>query len=369
MLISRPGGGHEHAYLCDFGLAKHASTVSSLTGSREILGTFDYLAPEQIEGKPVDGRVDVYAPGCVLYECLTGDPPYERDSEIASLLAHVNDPPPARRALRFGVGLQRAVDEEKLPRPVGIGLDAGEATPVEGGFRGGALNRAARLCSRGIPAPQSCSGAQSSRATPAREDRSGGRAYRRSRRPRSSRRQPGATWVRLQLGGRRPVDDRAGLRVDCRNEPPVDVVIVPGGGAVWVANANAGTVTRIDPVTDRTQSFHVGHRPRGLAVVDNRVLVSLGLSAEDARSRIVGSRVLRAAVLGDRVPTTDSGSSTDYIDVLAVRYATGAGLMAYSVGASGLATVVPEIAGGDGREPAVLDRVGAKTGRLLPIHL
>jgi ABC-type transport system substrate-binding protein len=122
------------------------------------------------------------------------------------------------------------------------------------------------------------------------------------------------------------------------------VVIVPGGGAVWVANANAGTVTRIDPVTDRTQSFHVGHRPRGLAVVDNRVLVSLGLSAEDARSRIVGSRVLRAAVLGDRVPTTDSGSSTDYIDVLAVRYATGAGLMAYSVGASGLATVVPEIA-------------------------
>jgi serine/threonine protein kinase len=50
ILISRPGGGREHAYLCDFGLAKHASTVSSLTGSREILGTVDYLAPEQIEG-------------------------------------------------------------------------------------------------------------------------------------------------------------------------------------------------------------------------------------------------------------------------------------------------------------------------------
>jgi hypothetical protein len=94
ILISRPGGGREHAYLCDFGLAKHASTVSSLTGSREILGTVDYLAPEQIEGKPMDGRVDVYALGRVLHECLTGEPPYERENEIASLLAHVNDPPP-----------------------------------------------------------------------------------------------------------------------------------------------------------------------------------------------------------------------------------------------------------------------------------
>ena len=72
------------AYLCDFGLAKHASTVSSLTGSRAIVGTVDYLAPEQIEGKPVDGRVDVYALGCVLYECLTGVPPFERGNEIAS---------------------------------------------------------------------------------------------------------------------------------------------------------------------------------------------------------------------------------------------------------------------------------------------
>ena len=91
ILITRHGGD-EHAYLCDFGLAKHASTVSSLTGDRAVVGTVEYLAPEQIAGKPVDGRADVYALGCVLYECLTGEPPFRRDNELASLLAHVNDP-------------------------------------------------------------------------------------------------------------------------------------------------------------------------------------------------------------------------------------------------------------------------------------
>jgi class 3 adenylate cyclase/tRNA A-37 threonylcarbamoyl transferase component Bud32 len=272
ILLTRHGGEDDYAYLCDFGLAKHTSTVSSLTGSRAIVGTVDYLAPEQIEGKPVDGRVDVYALGCVLYECLTGVPPYERGNELAALLAHVSDPPPvlserradlpealdtviatalakdrdrrygtaaelvaaaeaalsgevpaappmparataeavrtflfadvrgytaytrqqgdeagaalarkfasiveelapkhagtlqelrgdealvvfdsARQALRFALALQAQVAEDELPRPVGIGLDSGEAIPVEGGFRGGALNRAARLCALAKP--------------------------------------------------------------------------------------------------------------------------------------------------------------------------------------------------------------------------
>jgi serine/threonine-protein kinase len=261
----------DYAYLCDFGLAKHASTVSSLTGSRAILGTVDYLAPEQIEAKPVDGRADVYALGCVLYECMVGEPPHRRENELAALLAHINEPAPkpserrselpdalddviatalakerdlrfgtctelvdaagaalrgeavdlpsvsrvsapavrtflfadvrgytsytrehgdeagaelsrrlaalveplalehagtlqelrgdealvvfdsARQALRFAVALQARVVEEELPRPVGIGVDAGEAVPVEGGFRGGALNRAARLCALARP--------------------------------------------------------------------------------------------------------------------------------------------------------------------------------------------------------------------------
>jgi ABC-type transport system substrate-binding protein/class 3 adenylate cyclase/tRNA A-37 threonylcarbamoyl transferase component Bud32/streptogramin lyase len=272
ILLARHDGTRDHAYLCDFGLAKHASTVSSLTGDRGIVGTVEYLAPEQIEGRLVDGRVDVYALGCVLYELLTGEAPFNRGNELVALLAHVNDPPPkvserrsdipdafddviatalakdrdlryascadlveaaraalrgertgapaapepeaaavrtflfadvrgytaytrehgdeagaelarsfaalvselapqhrgalqelrgdealvvfdsARAALRFALALQVAVAAaDGLARPVGIGLDAGEAVAVEDGFRGGALNRAARLCALAGP--------------------------------------------------------------------------------------------------------------------------------------------------------------------------------------------------------------------------
>src|SRR5262245_22294059 len=56
-----------------------------------------------------------------------------------------------RQALRFALALQAKVAREQLPRPVGIGLDSGEAVAVEGGFRGGALNRAARLCALAKP--------------------------------------------------------------------------------------------------------------------------------------------------------------------------------------------------------------------------
>lgn len=83
-----------HAYLCDFGLAKRASS-SGLTHAGSFLGTVDYSSPEQIRGEPLDGRADVYSLGCVLYHCLSGQPPYARESEIAVLQAHLNDPPPA----------------------------------------------------------------------------------------------------------------------------------------------------------------------------------------------------------------------------------------------------------------------------------
>ena len=107
ILVARHGE-REHAYLCDFGLAKHASTVTSLTGERSVVGTVDYLAPEQIDGLPVDGRVDVYGLGCVLFECLTGAPPYGRENEIASLLAHLKEPVPRVTERRPGAAGRRS---------------------------------------------------------------------------------------------------------------------------------------------------------------------------------------------------------------------------------------------------------------------
>jgi serine/threonine-protein kinase len=85
----------DHAYVSDFGLTKRAVSVSGLTETGQLIGTIDYVAPEQIKGDPVDQRADVYSLGCLLYECLTGHAPYPRDIEVGVLWAHVETPPPS----------------------------------------------------------------------------------------------------------------------------------------------------------------------------------------------------------------------------------------------------------------------------------
>jgi streptogramin lyase len=82
----------EHVYLSDFGL----TTLSSHPGEAgPFTGTADYAAPELVTGGPIDGRTDVYALGCVLFECLTGEPPFHGESVMAVLWGHVNDPVPS----------------------------------------------------------------------------------------------------------------------------------------------------------------------------------------------------------------------------------------------------------------------------------
>jgi ABC-type transport system substrate-binding protein/streptogramin lyase len=93
----------EHAYLCDFGLAKHVSSVSSLTGERAFVGTIAYISPEQIEGGTIDARADVYSLGCLLFECLTGQAPFARESELAAVYAHLNEQPPRASDIQPGV--------------------------------------------------------------------------------------------------------------------------------------------------------------------------------------------------------------------------------------------------------------------------
>jgi serine/threonine-protein kinase len=83
----------DRAYLGDFGLTKRFDATGGMTGVGQIIGTVDYLAPEQIDSGKVDGRTDVYALGCVVYECLSGRPPHHKDSDIAVLFAHVREDP------------------------------------------------------------------------------------------------------------------------------------------------------------------------------------------------------------------------------------------------------------------------------------
>jgi YVTN family beta-propeller protein len=91
-------GGSEHAYLTDFGLTKRISSHSGETRGGGWVGTLGFVAPEQIRGERVDARADIYALGCVLFHTLAGGPPYQRDSEEATLWAHLHEDPPSLRA-------------------------------------------------------------------------------------------------------------------------------------------------------------------------------------------------------------------------------------------------------------------------------
>ena len=86
-------GDRDHAYLADFGLIK-APDEARLTGTGQFIGTIDYVAPEQIQGEPATPASDIYALTGVLYECLTGEVPFPKPSEAATLHAHVMQPPP-----------------------------------------------------------------------------------------------------------------------------------------------------------------------------------------------------------------------------------------------------------------------------------
>ena len=93
ILLEQGGEPPGHVYVADFGLTTHTDARSGATASG-IVGTVDYMAPEQIEGRQIDGRADVYALGCVLFECLVGRPPFKLDTDVAVLWAHIREDPP-----------------------------------------------------------------------------------------------------------------------------------------------------------------------------------------------------------------------------------------------------------------------------------
>jgi serine/threonine-protein kinase len=90
---------NEHAYLADFGLTRRLDEPEAAATDDRSVGTPAYLAPEQIESKPVDGRTDVYSLGCLLFECLTGAPPFAGGSRLETAWAHLEEEPPSTRGL------------------------------------------------------------------------------------------------------------------------------------------------------------------------------------------------------------------------------------------------------------------------------
>jgi streptogramin lyase/predicted Ser/Thr protein kinase len=98
---------HEHCYLADFGLSTSTSD-RSVADPGKIVGTIDYVAPEQIRGGGVDGRADVYSLACLVYECLVGDVPFRRASDVAVIYAHLEEQLP--RASEHDPSLPAALD-------------------------------------------------------------------------------------------------------------------------------------------------------------------------------------------------------------------------------------------------------------------
>jgi serine/threonine protein kinase/DNA-binding SARP family transcriptional activator len=110
VLLARQRGSEAggHVYLSDFGLTKRSASDSGITGTGQFVGTLDYAAPEQFKGGTPDERTDVYSLGCVLFECLTGEPPFTSENDAGLMYAHLQEPPPS--VTRSKPGLPRAID-------------------------------------------------------------------------------------------------------------------------------------------------------------------------------------------------------------------------------------------------------------------
>lgn len=134
-----------HPYLADFGLAT-AAHGRGLTRTGELLGTIDYVSPEQARGEPLDARSDVFSLAAVLFECLTGVAPFHRDTELAALTARLDAPAPPPTSLRPDLpGLLDAVLARGLARapadryPSAGALMAAARAAVEGAHLRGLL--------------------------------------------------------------------------------------------------------------------------------------------------------------------------------------------------------------------------------------
>ena len=150
------GDAEEHVYLTDFGLTKRTSSAGGLTHTGHFVGTADYAAPEQIKGERADARADVYALGCLLFQAVTGGVPFNRDSEVAKMYAHLNDPPPAvsQAAPHVPPALDPVIERALAKDPADRYPSAGDmARAARGALAGTAVMSPERSLATGVAAP------------------------------------------------------------------------------------------------------------------------------------------------------------------------------------------------------------------------
>jgi streptogramin lyase len=281
-------GQPEHVYLSDFGLTKRTSSESGLTESGQFVGTLDYAAPEQFEGKPLGPQTDVYSLACVLYECLAGEVPFLREQQAALMYAHLLAPPPAVTAARADLsgGIDAVVARGMAKDPAAryeragsLMADARDALAVPGSSlatpqfdtKGGWTLASGRPRRIGLARTLIGIGALAFviaglvLAT-SRLDRgtTGGRTGASPSVPAAT----GASSAPAAAVGKVVRLNRVSGVHDAEIPfPEVPGSVATGEGAVWVTLPQAGLLARIDPATNRiTDRIPVGAKPSAVAV-------------------------------------------------------------------------------------------------------
>jgi tRNA A-37 threonylcarbamoyl transferase component Bud32/streptogramin lyase len=287
----------EHCYLADFGITTRASDRPSVDVSQRLMGTLAYVAPEQVRGDPVDGRADVYSLGCLLYECLTGEVPFVRDSDIALVFAHLEEPPPqpSEHVPELPAELDAVIAKALAKRPDDRYTSCAEL--VDDARRALALDAPARS-RRGLAAALIVVVLAVVAAAIAVTVRSGGDAA-----P-----APSGSVIRI---------DPASGAVTASYRLSVHPSAVAVGAQVWVADYRQGTLWRIDPRTGATASIPAIGNPRALGILGGRVYVG-----SDGPS-LLGGNVTRYYAL--------TGSRIDSVPVVPCSVAAGDGV-AYAAG-------------------------------------
>jgi YVTN family beta-propeller protein len=372
--------GEEHVYLTDFGLTKHAASVGGMTKTGQFIGTLDYTAPEQIKGERADARTDVYALGCVLFEALSGRVPFDRESEVAKLYAHLTDEPPALTSVAPAAPapLDGVIGRALAKDPADRHPSAGDlARAARAALEGAEPDVPERTVGTGMAAPTVVASAPAAEETaPAAEPTAPAApvpAPPRQRPPGGARRPLLLALAALAVLGVAAAALAAAGVFDSGEEaagPPADgdgtsepsqprvTASIPVGagpdgvtvseGTVWVSLAQDASVTPIDARTNRpAKTVPIGANPDG--VVGASGVVWVALTDEDAARRIEGADdvpVAGAAVaVGDRpegvslgeqlVWVANSGSDTvsriDRASATAVGAAIGVGDMPIGV--------------------------------------
>jgi YVTN family beta-propeller protein len=248
-------GTDEHVYLADFGLTRRIATIAGATASDPLVGTVDYLAPERIAGEPADGRADMYSLGCVLFEALTGEVPFPRESEVATIYAHLEDEPPRPSERRPGVPVAldavvaRALAKDPERRwqsgaELAVAARAALSAPAAGVGSKARASVPRRAVVAGLALVALASG-----AVVALVSRSGdGVSLRAISENAVGLIDPGSGRIRAQF----PV-----------GHSPTALTV--GGGSIWALNKGDRSITRIDRTHDERVTIPVGDDPAGLA--------------------------------------------------------------------------------------------------------